>query len=151
MSNVGGGLLGRASSWGTNLWIGIVIVALLVFAANTGFSTVYGKQETNASALVADVSVKSQQLAVQAKDAVAGDQDAFAKFKDTRNAIDADIKNLQDGSFSAGVPSYRTAFGVSSGKATSLIAELDAIVRVQTFANQRRQQQIGLPQPLDDF
>jgi twitching motility protein PilJ len=149
MSNVSGGLLGRASSRGTTFWIIVVIVALVVFAANTGLSTVYGKQETNASGLVADVSVKSQQLAVQAKDAVAGDQDAFAKFKSTRQAIEDDIKNLQDGSFSAGVPSYRNSYGVRdplqkladtwapiASNADLIIRNQDQVLAIATSADQ---------------
>ncbi|HTD28036.1 MAG TPA: methyl-accepting chemotaxis protein [Xanthomonadaceae bacterium] len=113
MSNVGGGLVGRARNWGINIWISIMAVSLLVFGLNFGFQQLYNSQESNGRGIAADISVKSQQLAVQAKDAVAGDQDAFAKFKDTRTAIETNIKNLQDGSLTAGVPSYRSSWGIT--------------------------------------
>ncbi len=150
MSNVSGGLVGRVGSWGTNVWIGVVVVSLLVFGANFGLSTLYGRQETNAGVLVADISVKSQQLAVQAKDALAGDQDAFAKFKETRAAIETNIKNLQDGNFSAGVPSYRTAFGVRdqletlSSTWTPIASNADLIMRNQD-------QVLAIAQSADQF
>ena len=114
MSNVSGGFVERARNWGTNIWIVIVAGSLLVFGANFAFSTLYSSQETSARGLVADTQVLSQQLAVQAKDAVGGNKDAFALFKDTRDKIDTNIKDLQDGSFSAGVPSYKNSIGISS-------------------------------------
>ena len=97
MSNVSGGLVGRARNWGTNFWIAVAGISLGVFGLNYLASTYYADRETWGRGLVADVQVKSQQLAVQAKDAVAGDQEAFAKFKDTRAAIETDVKQLQEG------------------------------------------------------
>ncbi len=112
MSNVGGGLVGRARNWGTNFWIILAGTAVLVFVANYLASTYYSDRETWGRGLVADIQVKSQQLAVQAKDAVAGDQDAFAKFKDTRAAIDTDVKDLQEGK--SPYSGFRGAMGISA-------------------------------------
>ena len=111
MSNVTGGLVGRASNWGTNIWIAIVAVALVIFGANFGMSTFYNSQETSARGLASEVEVLSQQLSVQAKEAVAGNPDAFAKFKVTKANIDDNIKTLQDGSLTK--KGYRGAIGVS--------------------------------------
>ena len=111
MSNVTGGLVGRASNWGTNMWIAIVAFALLLFGANFGFSAFYNSQETSARGLASEIEVLSQQLSVQAKEAVAGDPDAFTKFKVTKSNIDENIKTLQDGSLTKS--GYRSAFGVS--------------------------------------
>jgi len=112
MSSVNSGLLRNARNWAINMWIAIMAVSMLVFGLNLGFSELYRSQESNARALVADISVKSQQLAVQGMDAVAGDADAFAKFKNTRATIGTDVDALMDGSFVVGVPSYRGAFAI---------------------------------------
>ncbi|MEO5596788.1 MAG: methyl-accepting chemotaxis protein [Lysobacteraceae bacterium] len=111
MSNVTGGLVGRASNWGTNIWIVIVLAGLAVFGANFIYSTILNSQETSARSRVADIQVLSQQLAVYAKDAVNGDQEAFAKLKTTRAAIDENVKTLQDGG--ALTKGYRDSAGVS--------------------------------------
>ncbi len=111
MSNVTGGLVGRASNWGTNIWILIVAAALLLFGTNFVFSTIYNAQETSARGLVADIQVLSQQLSVYANGAVGGDPDAFAKFKATKANIDDNILTLQNGSLTK--TGYRNAIGVS--------------------------------------
>ena len=113
MSNVGGGIVERARNWGTNIWILILLIALVVLVADLGATYWLSSQETSARSLVSDTQLLSQQLSVQAKDAVGGDASAFAAFKDTRDAIDTKIKNLQDGSFTAGVPSYKNSIGIS--------------------------------------
>jgi hypothetical protein len=41
--------------------------------------------------------------------------------------------------------------GVTGGRLQNAQAELDAVVCSQAFRNQRRQQQICLSEPLDDF
>jgi hypothetical protein len=41
--------------------------------------------------------------------------------------------------------------GVTGSRLQNAQAEFDAVVRGQAFRNQRRQQQIGLSEPLDDF
>ena len=81
--------------------------------------------------------MKSQQLAKLASDAVGGDLEAFGKFKDTRDAIDTDIKDMEDGSLSAGVPSYRDARGHRHPAADSsptwspIASNADLIIRNQ--------------------
>jgi twitching motility protein PilJ len=149
MSNVSGGLVERARNWGTNIWFGIIILSFLAFSANFGFSYVYGSQETSARGLVTDIQVLSQQLAVQAKDAVGGNQDAFVAFKDTKDKIEANIKDLQDGSFMAGVPSYKTSIGIkdplqdvadtwatSASNADLILRNQDQVLGIAQSANQ---------------
>ena len=94
MSNVSGGISGRFSSRG-NLVLQVVTgVSLAIFVLNYLMTSYKSGQETWGRGQVADIQVKSQQLAVQAKDAVGGDQDAFAKFKVTRSAIEDDVTSL---------------------------------------------------------
>ena len=144
MSNVGGGLSGR----GVTFWMILSGVSLAVFGANYLASTVQTGRETWARGLVAEIQVKSQQLAKQAADAVGGNQDAFASFKATRDAIDADVKALQDGK---GLYSgYAGAQGVGGS--------LDAVAKTWSAISQnadlviRNQDQVqGIAQNADKF
>ncbi|HEY2344450.1 MAG TPA: methyl-accepting chemotaxis protein [Xanthomonadaceae bacterium] len=131
MSNVGGGLAGR----GTNFWVVLLIGSGVLFGVNYAMSSYSSDRETWARGLVADIQVKSQQLAKQASDAVGGDQESFAKFKDTRDAIDGDVKSLQDGKGIYG--GYNGASGVSDPLAAvvktweSISSNADLIIRNQ--------------------
>jgi len=110
MSNVSGGLTGRFGSRG-NLILQIVTgVSLLIFVSNYIATSYRSSQENWGRSQVADIQVLSQQLAVQGKDAVAGDPDAFAKFKDTRGKIEEKVNDLMEGK--APYTGFRDAVGV---------------------------------------
>jgi twitching motility protein PilJ len=144
MSNVGGGLAGR----GTTFWMLLAGASLVVFGANYLASTYASDHETWARGLVADIQVKSQQLAKQASDAVGGDLDAFGKFKDTRDAIDVDVKSLQEGK---GVYSgYGGAQGVGDSLNT-LAKTWDKISSNADLVIRNQDQVQGIAQNADKF
>jgi hypothetical protein len=61
--------------------------------------------------LANDISVKAQRLAVLGNEAMAGDQDAFGRFREARTSIDAALKSLQDGNGT--YPGFRGDSGIS--------------------------------------
>ncbi|MBS0213850.1 MAG: methyl-accepting chemotaxis protein [Proteobacteria bacterium] len=144
MSNVGGGLAGR----GTTFWMALVGVSAVVFGANYLASTLQTSRETWARGLVADIQVKSQQLAKQSADAVAGDETSFAHFKTTRDAIDADVKQLQQGKGVYGGYAGAQAVGgpldTLAGTWSSMSSNADLIIRNQD-------QVTGIAQNADKF
>ncbi len=148
MSNVSGGLVGRASNRGTNFWIALAGISLGIFGLNYLASTYYADRETWGRGLVADIQVKSQQLAVQAKDAVSGDQDAFAKFKDTKSAIEADVKGLQEGKGT--YTGFRGNMGVS-GPLEKVAATWDPIDSNADLIIRNQDQVQSIAQNADQF
>ena len=48
MSNVGGGIVERARNWGTNIWILILLIALVVLVADLAATYWLSSQETSA-------------------------------------------------------------------------------------------------------
>ncbi|MBS0194675.1 MAG: methyl-accepting chemotaxis protein [Proteobacteria bacterium] len=144
MSNVGGGLAGR----GTTFWMALVGVSAAVFVANYLASTLQTNRETWARGLVADIQVKSQQLAKQGADAVAGDQNSFTSFKTTRDAIDTDVKQLQQGKGLYGGYAGAQAVGgpleTLAGTWGSMSSNADLIIRNQD-------QVTGIAQNADKF
>ena len=129
MSNVSGGLVGRTRNWGTNIWIAIVAISLLIFGANFAASTLLSSKETSARGLVSDIQLLSQQLAVQAKDAVGGSKDAFVAFKQSKDDVDAKINSLQG--------DYKNSIGISgplqdvASTWTTTASNADLIIRNQ--------------------
>jgi twitching motility protein PilJ len=149
MSNQSTRLLDRAGNWGTTFWITIIALSFLVFLANTLASGYYSSNETWARGLVADTQVKSQQLAVQAKDAIGGDADAFAKFKDTRAAIDTNVNSLQKGS---GVIHRGFEGNIAVGKPLQTVSDTWATTASNADLIIRNQDQVlGIAQSANQF
>ena len=84
-------VVGKAREAGTNFWLTILAIAILVFAANTALSVWRATRRGGASTAVADLQVLSQQLASQAQAATGGDLDAFKSYKATKEQIDKNI------------------------------------------------------------
>ena len=63
MSTVNNSVVGKAREAGTNFWLTILAIAILVFAANTALSVWRATRLGSASTAVADLQVLSQQLA----------------------------------------------------------------------------------------
>ncbi|WP_305805655.1 methyl-accepting chemotaxis protein [Stenotrophomonas sp. YIM B06876] len=80
---------------GTNFWLGLLALSMIVFGANTGVATWQGSRLAGASTGAADLQVLSQQLANQGREAVAGNREAFSAFKDTRSRIESAVSSLQ--------------------------------------------------------
>ena len=79
----------------TNFWLGLLVLSMIVFGANTGVATWQGSRLAGAGTGAADLQVLSQQLANQGREAVAGNRAAYAAFKDTRARVDRTVGELQ--------------------------------------------------------
>jgi twitching motility protein PilJ len=79
---------------GTNFWLFLLVVSLIVFGANTGYSITKAQRLSGASGAASNLQVNSQRLANQGREAVGGNADSFAAFKATRQQINSDIGNL---------------------------------------------------------
>ncbi len=86
---------GKLSNLGTNFWLGLLVLSMIVFGANTGVATWQGSRLAGASTGAADLQVLSQQLANQGREAVAGSRDAYNAFKDTRSKVESTVSELQ--------------------------------------------------------
>ena len=95
MSTVMDTVAGKGRNLGTNFWLVMLAVALLVFGANTGYAIWKASQLGSASAAASNLQVNSQRLAIQGREAVAGDSAAYQAFRSTKTQIDTDIANLQ--------------------------------------------------------
>src|SRR5690606_33806592 len=87
---------GKGRNLGTNFWLTVLAVALLIFGANTGYAIWKAAQLGGASSAASNLQVNSQRLAIQGREAVAGDSAAYQAFRDTKAQIDGDIAGLQD-------------------------------------------------------
>ncbi|GAB3731209.1 methyl-accepting chemotaxis protein [Luteimonas pelagia] len=96
MSTTMDNVTGKARNLGVNFWLIVLAISVVVLAANTGVATWQGGRLAGASTSAADLQVLSQQLAIQGQESVAGDAEAFADFRETKQAIDQDVKTLQD-------------------------------------------------------
>ncbi|MCD0247653.1 methyl-accepting chemotaxis protein [Xanthomonas melonis] len=88
----------KLGSVSTSFWLGLLVLSMIVFGANTGVATWQGSRLAGAGTGAADLQVLSQQLANQGREAVSGDTKAFAAFKDTKARIDSTVSEL-DGRF----------------------------------------------------
>ena len=86
---------GKLRLGGSNLWLALLALSMILFGVNTGVSTWQGSRLADAGSKAADLQVLSQQLANQGRDAVGGNAQAFTAFKATRNAIEQNVSTLQ--------------------------------------------------------
>jgi twitching motility protein PilJ len=84
----------KLGSVSTNFWLGLLVLSIVVFGANTGVATWQGSRLAGASTGAADLQVLSQQIANQGREAVSGDAKAYAAFKDTKARIEATVSDL---------------------------------------------------------
>lgn len=94
MSNVIDNGTGKSRTIGARVWIWLLVASLLVFAGNTIYAMTKASRLGGASTAASSLQVNSQRLAIQGREAVDGDTDAYTAFKTTRDAIDADIDLL---------------------------------------------------------
>ncbi|WP_149195909.1 methyl-accepting chemotaxis protein [Luteimonas suaedae] len=94
MSTVMDTVAGKGRNLGTNFWLTVLAVALLIFGANTGYAIWKAARLGGASTAASSLQVNSQRLAIQGREAVAGDAEAYAAFKATKAQIDGDIAGL---------------------------------------------------------
>ncbi|WP_407354192.1 methyl-accepting chemotaxis protein [Luteimonas sp. R10] len=94
MSTVLDTVAGKGRTLGTNFWLTVLAIALLVFGANTGYAIWKAARLGGASTAASSLQVNSQRLAIQGREAVAGDAEAYAAFKATKAQIDGDVAGL---------------------------------------------------------
>ncbi len=86
---------GRSRNFGVTFWLIVLGISLAVLAANTFFATLQGQRLAGASTSASDLQVLSQQLAIQGRQAVAGDAASFTSFAATKSRIDQDVAKLR--------------------------------------------------------
>ena len=96
MSTMMDNVAGRGRNLSTNAWIALLIGSLVVFAGNTLYATTKASRLAGASTSASRLQLNSQRLANQSREAIEGDAEAFAAFKDTKAEVDEDIKTLND-------------------------------------------------------
>ena len=87
---------GKVRNAGVNTWLVLLALAVLVFGLNTGYATWKGARLGGASTSASDLRVYSQQLAVQAREAVGGDAQAFESFNETRAQVAGTLDRLRE-------------------------------------------------------
>lgn len=80
---------------GSNFWLILLALSVIVFGANTGVATWKGSRLAGAGTGAADLQVLSQQLASQGREAVAGDAAAFKALRQTKAEIGSTVASLQ--------------------------------------------------------
>ena len=85
----------KLGNLGANFWLGLLLLSMLVFGANTGVATWQGSRLSGGQDGAANLQVLSQRLAIQGREAVAGNAEAFNQFKDTRAEIETTVNGLQ--------------------------------------------------------
>ncbi len=85
---------GKARSVGTNTWLVVLGVSVLVLVLNVGYALYKASLLSGAGASASSLQVLSQRLAVQGREAVGGDEAAYAAFKATKGRVVADVADL---------------------------------------------------------
>ncbi|MCL1634487.1 methyl-accepting chemotaxis protein [Luteimonas sp. SX5] len=96
MSTVMDSVAGKGRNIGTNAWLLILVAAILVFGANTGYAIWKASRLGGASTAASSLQVNSQKLANQGREAVGGNAQSFAAFRATKTQIESDVKLLRD-------------------------------------------------------
>ena len=94
MSTVMDTVAGKGRNMGTNFWLIVLAISLVVFGANTGYATWKAARLGGASTSASNLQLNSQRLANQGREAVEGDKAAFEAFKATKAEVDSDIAEL---------------------------------------------------------
>ncbi len=96
-----------AGGRGIGFWSVLAGLALLALLANVFWGGRLAEQERIALEKVASIQVASQQIATFAREASAGQEEAFASLQETRNLIERHVNQLLDGSPEEGMPGFR--------------------------------------------
>lgn len=103
-----------AGGRGIGFWSILAGLALLALLANVFWGGQLANQERRALEKVASIQVASQQIATFAREASAGQEEAFTSLDSTRNLIERDVNALLDGSAEEGLPGFRGAGAVGT-------------------------------------
>ncbi|MDV2452188.1 methyl-accepting chemotaxis protein [Xanthomonas hortorum] len=123
----------KLGSVSTSFWLGLLVLSMIVFGANTGVATWQGSRLAGAGTGAADLQVLSQQLANQGREAVSGDAKAFATFKETKSRIDSTVSELdgrygQEGSVASAMAQLKATWVPLSKNADQIIASEPAVL-----------------------
>jgi twitching motility protein PilJ len=97
-----------AGGRGIRFWLILAGVALLALLANVFWGARLAEQERIALEKLGTIQVASQQIATFAREAAAGQEEAFNSLEATRNLIERNVNHLLDGSAEEGLSGYRT-------------------------------------------
>ncbi|MBZ2790184.1 methyl-accepting chemotaxis protein [Xanthomonas euvesicatoria] len=123
----------KLGSVSTSFWLGLLVLSMIVFGANTGVATWQGSRLAGAGTRAADLQVLSQQLANQGREAVSGDAKAFAAFKETKGRIDSTVSELdgrygQESSIASSMAQLKATWVPLSKNADQVIASEPAVL-----------------------
>ncbi|MBB5863941.1 methyl-accepting chemotaxis protein [Xanthomonas sp. 3058] len=123
----------KLGSVSTSFWLGLLVLSMIVFGANTGVATWQGSRLAGAGTGAADLQVLSQQLANQGREAVSGDPKAFAAFKQTKSRIDSTVSDLdgrygQEGTVASPMAQLKATWVPLSKNADQVIASEPAVL-----------------------
>ncbi|MCC8740606.1 methyl-accepting chemotaxis protein [Xanthomonas euvesicatoria pv. euvesicatoria] len=123
----------KLGSVSTSFWLGLLVLSMIVFGANTGVATWQGSRLAGAGTGAADMQVLSQQLANQGREAVSGDAKAFAAFKETKGRIDSTVSELdgrygQESSIASSMAQLKATWVPLSKNADQVIASEPAVL-----------------------
>ncbi|MGD3454026.1 methyl-accepting chemotaxis protein [Xanthomonas citri pv. citri] len=123
----------KLGSVSTSFWLGLLVLSMIVFGANTGVATWQGSRLAGAGTGAADLQVLSQQLANQGREAVSGDAKAIAAFKETKGRIDGTVSELdgrygQESSIASSMAQLKATWVPLSKNADQVIASEPAVL-----------------------
>lgn len=123
----------KLGSVSTSFWLGLLVLSMIVFGANTGVATWQGSRLAGTGTGAADLQVLSQQLANQGREAVSGDAKAFAAFKETKGRIDSTVSELdgrygQESSIASSMAQLKATWVPLSKNADQVIASEPAVL-----------------------
>ena len=155
MSTVMDTAAGKGRNIGTNVWLGLLIGSLIVFAGNTLYATSKAARLGGASTAASNLQVNSQKLANQGREAVGGNAESFAAFKATKAQIDSDIKSLNDRfgqttGVSGPIKDVTDTWGPLGKSADQVIASEQAVLGLASKADSFTQRVPQLQAQLDE-
>src|SRR3546814_869050 len=148
MSTVTDTVVGKGRNMGTNFWLIVLAISLVVFGANTGYATWKAARLGGASTSASNLQLNSQRLANQGREAVEGDRAAFTAFKATKAEVDSDIAGLNSNfgsttGVSGPIATVSQTWAPLAKNADDVIASEAAVLALAGNANRFTQ---GIPQ-----
>jgi twitching motility protein PilJ len=146
---------GKSRTLGTNFWLVVLGLSVLIFGLNTGYATWKAARLGGASTAASSLQVNSQRLANQGRDAVEGNAEAFTAFKATKAQIDADIAQLNDNfgdtaDVAGPIRTVTKTWTPMAENATQLITSESAVLALAGNANRFTQRVPQLQAQLDE-
>jgi twitching motility protein PilJ len=147
---------GKGRNVGVNTWVALLVGSLVIVGANTGYATWKASRLSGASSAGSELQVLSQRLAVQGREAVSGDAEAFKGFRESKTAIDENIARLNDNfgsttGVAGSIEQVTQTWAPLSRQADQVLQSEQAIVSLATRANSFTQKVPNLQATLDEL